>query len=300
MKNLLPLFFLIFTISCTEKKQEIKNKANLKAEIQNVIKDKNATIGVSILGFEKPFELNINGDKHLPMQSVFKFHIALAVLNLVDTGELNLNQKIFIKKSDLLENTWSPIREKYPNGNIELTLAEIIKYTVAQSDNNGCDILLKLIGGVQTVQDFTNSKAVKDFQIKYNEEKMHQDWNAQYENYSSTNSLVNVLKAFYNDKIVSKSSTDFLMKILVGTTTGQNKLKALLPKTAIIAHKTGSSGKNDAGLTGAENDMGIVTLPNGNHYAICVFVSNSKETEAINCKIIADISKLVYENLKDN
>ncbi len=46
------------------------------------------------------------------MQSVFKFHIALAVLDLVDQGKLSLDQKVFIKKSELLPNTWSPIRKK--------------------------------------------------------------------------------------------------------------------------------------------------------------------------------------------
>jgi beta-lactamase class A len=283
MKNLTLLFLLISTISCSQKKEA--EKPNLKAEIQKITKDKNATIAVSLLGIDFPFEFNNeNAEKKLPMQSVFKFHIALAVLNLVDQRKLNLEQKILIKKTDLLENTWSPIREKYPNGNIEMTLAEIINYTVSQSDNNGCDILLKLIGGTKTVQNFMNSKGVKDFQVKFNEEQMHQDWKAQYENFSSTNSIVNLLKLFYEDKIVSKLSTDFLMKIMLGTSTGKNKLVALLPKNIAVAHKTGSSGKNDAGLTGAENDMGIVTLPSGKHYAICVFVSDSKETEAVNCQ----------------
>ncbi|SFH82768.1 class A beta-lactamase, subclass A2 [Halpernia frigidisoli] len=290
MKNLLYLFIIIFTTSCAQKKED------LESQINKIIAGKNATVGVSILGIDKPFVLNMNGEKHLPMQSVFKFHIALAVLNLVDEGKLDLIQKILVKKTDLLENTWSPIREKYPNGNVELTLAEIIKYTVAQSDNNGCDILLKLIGGTKTVQGFINSKGVKDFQIKFNEEEMHQDWKAQYENYSSTNSIVKLLKDFHGGKIVSKSSTDFLMKIMIGTSTGTNKLIAFLPENIIIAHKTGSSGKNNAGITGAENDMGIVTLPNGNHYAICVFVSNSKETEEVNCKMIADISKLTFDH----
>ena len=293
MKNVLFFFLIIFATSCAQ------NKPDLETQIHKITAGKSATVGVSVLGIEKPFELNSNCEKYLPMQSVFKFHIALAILNLVDEGKLRLNQTILIKKTDLLENTWSPIREKYPNGNVKLSLAEIIKYTVAQSDNNGCDLLLKLVGGTKTVQDFMNKKGVNDFQIKFTEAQMHQDWKAQYENYSSTNSIVQLLKGFQEDKIVSKSSTDFLMKIMAETSTGKNKLAALIPENIKIAHKTGSSGKNDAGLTGAENDIGIVTLSNGNHYVICVFVSNSKETEEVNCKIIADISKLTFEHLKN-
>ena len=293
MKIIIFIFSLIFATSCAQ------NEYNLEAQINEITAGKNATVGVSVLGIEKHFELSINGEKRLPMQSVFKFHIALAVLNLVDEKKLNLNQKILIKKTDLLENTWSPIREKYPKGNMELSLAEIIKFTVAQSDNNGCDVLLKLLGGTKTVQNFMNKKGVKDFQIKYNEAQMHQDWKAQYENYSSTNSIVKLLKDFQEGKIIAKSSRDFLIEIMAETSTGTNKLVAFLPKNITVAHKTGSSGKNDVGLTGAENDMGIVTLPNGKHYAICVFVSNSKESEEVNYKIIADVSKLIYDYLLD-
>jgi len=269
--------------------------SQLEQKISSFTKDKKATVGVSVLGFENGFKYNKNGDRKLPMQSVFKFHIASAVLDLVDHGKLKLDQKIFIKKSDLLENTWSPLRDKYPAGNVEVPLSEIIDNTVALSDNNGCDILLQLIGGTQTVQKFMDSKGVKGFQIKYNEAEMHQDWNAQYENYSTTNSAVQVLKKLYDGKLLSKQSTEFLMNIMLGTKTGVNKMIEQLPKNTPVARKTGSSGKNDQGLTGAENEIGIITLPNGKHYALAVFVSNSTESNEANCKMISDISKAVWD-----
>lgn len=268
----------------------------LDKKINLIIKDKKATIAVSVLGFEDDFNFNKNGEKKLPMQSVFKFHIAAAVLDLVDKGKLSLDQKILLDKSNLLENTWSPLRDKYKDKNEEVPLSEIIDQTVAMSDNNGCDILLNLIGGTQTVQKFMDSKGIKGFQIKYNEEVMHKDWNAQYENYSTTNSAVQVLKKFYDRKLLSKNSTGYLMKVMLGTKTGLNKMVEQLPENTPVARKTGASGKNKDGLTGAENEIGIVTLPNGKHYAIALFVSNSTETDAVNCKIISDISKTVWDH----
>lgn len=267
----------------------------LDQKINSIIKDKKATVGISVLGFEDGFTYNKNADKKLPMQSVFKFHIAAAVLDYVDKGKLSLDQKIHLDKSNLLENTWSPLRDKYPNGNIDVTLSEILELTVARSDNNGCDIMLSLLGGTQTVQKFMDTKGVKGFQIKYNEAEMHKDWNVQYENYSTTRSAVDALKKFYEGKLLSKKSTDYLMKVMLSTSTGLNKLVEQLPKNTPVARKTGASGKNAAGLTGAENEIGIVTLPNGKHYAIAVFVSNSTETDAVNCKIVSDLSKTVWD-----
>ena len=100
---------------------------------------------------------------------------------------------------------------------------------------------------------------------------------------------------FFDGKVLSKNSTSFLMKTMIETTTGTTKIVAQLPKGTPVAHKTGSSGKDEKGLTIAENDIGIITLPNGKHYAISVFVSDSMETEETNTKMIADISKRVFD-----
>ena len=292
MKKLTILFLLISIFSFAQ-------KAELKKEISKITEGKKATVAVSVLGIDFPFQYNNNNaEKKLPMQSVFKYHIALAVLDLVDQGKLSLDQKVLIKKSELLPNTWSPIREKNPEGNFEMPISELIEYSVAMSDNVGCDVLLRLIGGPKVVHDFLISKGAKDTQIVYNEEVMQSAWKNQYENYTTMKSATKLLKDFYKGKILSKKSTEFLLGVMYRTSTGLNKIVEQLPKYAKVAHKTGSSGKNDAGLTGAENDIAIITLPNGKTYAIAIFVSDSTESYDVNCKMISDISKVVFETLE--
>ena len=292
MKKLTILFLLISIFSFAQ-------KAELKKEISKITEGKKATVAVSVLGIDFPFQYNNNNaEKKLPMQSVFKYHIALAVLDLVDQGKLSLDQKVFIKKSELLPQTWSPIREKNPEGNFEMPISELIEYSVAMSDNVGCDVLLRLIGGPKVVHDFLISKGAKDTQIVYNEEIMQSEWKNQYENYTTMKSATRLLKDFYKGKILSKKSTEFLLAVMYRTSTGLNKIVEQLPKYAKVAHKTGSSGKNDAGLTGAENDIAIITLPNGKTYAIAIFVSDSTESYDVNCKMISDISKVVFEILE--
>lgn len=289
MKKITTIFLLISAFASAQ-------KLSLEQKISSITKGKQATVGVSVLGFENNLKYNQNGDKKLAMMSAFKFHVACTALDLVDKGKLSLDQKVFIKKSELY-NTWSPYKTKYPEGNRDATLSEIIDYTVALSDNNLCDILIELVGGTQAVQKFMDSKGVKDFQIKHSERGMALNgWDSLYENYTTPNSTVQLLKKFYDGKLLSKKSTDFLMNSMLGTKTGANKIVEQLPKGTPAAHKTGSSSIKDNILTIAENDMGIITLPNGKHYAIAVYVSNSKESEAENCKIISDISKAVWDN----
>lgn len=273
----------------------VLSQQDLKSTLEYIIKDKKATVGVSVWHLENGDTLSINGNKHLPMQSVFKLHIAMATLDLVDKGKLKLDQKIILTKKNLRQNTWSPLREKYPNGNVEVPLSELVEYSVSQSDNNACDIILELIGGTKIVQNYMNRIGVKDFQIVANEQTMHRILDIQYQNYSSANAANSVLRKLYSELILSKKSKEYLIKILENTTTGPNRLRGELPQNTIVAHKTGTSYTDDKGKTAATNDIGVITLQNGQHVIVSVFVSDSYENEKTNEKIIADIARASFD-----
>ena len=81
---------------------------------------------------------------------------------------------------------------------------------------------------------------------------------------------------------------------MTNTVTGPNKIKGLLPKGTLVAHKTGYSGAKD-GVVAATNDIGVVQLPNGEAFAIAVFVTNSRENEKTNDGLIAQISKAAWD-----
>jgi beta-lactamase class A len=287
--SLVAIFFSLLTYSVFAQTDLLRQK------ITQIISEKKATVGLLVSGFEKSDTLSINGDRHFPLQSVFKFHIGLAVLDRIEKKKLALDQKIFIKKSDLSPDLYSPIREKYPEGNIEMTLAEILRYTVAESDNSGCDILLKLIGGAKEVNNYIHSLGISDVNIQNSEAEIQKEWSIQFNNYTSPKAANQLLLSVYRNrnKLFSKENYDFIWKVMTETSTGKNRLKGLLPAGTVVAHKTGTSGTKD-GVMAAVNDIGIITLPNGKYYAISVFVSNSHESIETNEKIIADVSKVVW------
>jgi len=230
------------------------------------------------------------------MQSTFKFHIAAAMLAAIDKGQYKLEQKILLTPADLLENTWSPIRDTYQVGD-SISIAEIIKYTVSQSDNNGCDIMIRLLGGTQSIQRFIDSIGITDFRIVANEADMHSNDTIQFSNSTTPLSATATLIKLYENQplILQKSSYDFLWKVMTETSTGANRLRALLPPHTQVAHKTGSSGKNKQGIYDAINDIGIIFLPDGQPLYISIYITNSRESEATTERIMADIAKLCYD-----
>ncbi|WP_316817548.1 class A beta-lactamase, subclass A2 [Pedobacter nyackensis] len=290
----LCLFFLIAFASFFS--VEVCGQARtLQQKMETIINGKKADVGVSVLYLEKRRSVSVNGDRHYPMQSVYKFHLALAVLHQVDKGKFRLNEKILVKKSDLLPDTWSPLRDKYPAGNVSLPLSEIIKFSVSWSDNNACDILFRLLGGPNKVHQYIAGLGIKDCAIVATEEEMHKDDKVQFLNWSTPKSVNTLLEKFCRGQVLKKNTGDFLMKVMEETTTGANKIKGLLPLGTVVAHKTGSSGMNKEGITAASNDAGIVTLRNGKKMIITVFVSMSKEREEENDRIIAELAKAAWE-----
>ena len=284
---------LILFITCQISAQKTDS---LRQKIQQIISTKNVIVGISIIGNKGQDTLSINGERHFPMQSVFKFHIALAVLSQIDKGTLSLNQQIKIDKKDLLPNLYSPIRDDYPNG-ATLTISKILEYTVSESDNVGCEVLLRLIGGAKVVEGYFLKNNFKDISIKVNEEEQQANWELQFQNWTTPKVANETLASFYYNKkkLLSKKSYNLIWKLMKETGTGKKRLKGQLPEHTIVAHKTGSSGANKEGLTAAVNDIGIIFLPNGKHFFISVFVTNSTENADTNEKIIADISKATWD-----
>lgn len=270
---------------------------SLRKTIERIATAKNATVGVAIMDKNGNDTISINGNKHLPMQSVFKFHIGLCMLSEIDKGNFSLDQKIKIAKKDLLPGLYSPIRDKYPKG-ATLTIAEILTYTVSQSDNVGCDVLLKLLGGPQAIEDYFTKNGFTDIAIKINEETMQNNWDLQFLNWTTAKSANRILKAFFDNsnQLLSQKSYDFIWQVMRETITGTNRLKGQLPAGTVVAHKTGTSGTHQkTGIAAATNDIGIVFLPNGGYFFISVLVANSKEDAATNERIIADIARASWD-----
>ena len=292
-KRFLITGLLCFFIACHTSAQTI---GSFKQKIQQIISSKNAVVGVAITGNNGADTLSVNGERHFPMQSVFKFHIALVVLSQVAEGKLSLNHKILIGKKDLLPNLYSPIRDEYPNGTT-MTLLKVLEYAVSQSDNVACDILLQLVGGPHAVEEYFIKNNFRDVSIKINEQTQQADWDLQYQNRTTPKAANDVLESFYYNKkkLLSKEHHKLIWKLMRETSTGKKRLKGALPADTIVAHKTGTSGVNKDGLTAAVNDIGVVFLPDGRYFFISVFVTDSKENLETNERIISDISKAAWD-----
>ena len=72
-------------------------------------------------------------------------------------------------------------------------------------------------------------------------------------------------------------------------------MKKLLHEETKIAHKTGTGSTNKENMTYAVNDVGIITLPNGKHLALSIFVNEAYSDFDVLETVVAQSAKVIYD-----
>ena len=274
-----------------------KEHGELTSSIDSILLDKEATVGVAVLTPQGKLII-VNDTVSYPLMSVFKFHIALAVLDKMNRQNTPLDTLLFIPKHQLRPNTYSPLREAKFGQDFNISMAELLEYSVSHSDNNACDILIEYAGGADVINQYIKGLGIANTTIAVTEEEMGREQGNARMNHAFPSAVAQLMKLFVEQPLFDEVYKEFLIQTMIKTSTGKDKLKALLPAEAVVGHKTGSSNRTDAGIKIADNDAGFVRLPDGQIYYIVVFVKDSGEEDAVNARIIAEVSRKVYEYIE--
>lgn len=269
----------------------------LNIKLNWLLVNKDAEIGIAIIKNQK--EWIIGSNNSLPMLSVFKYFVALKVLDKSEKEKISLSKEIIVNKNMINENLYSPMLDKYTIFPFKISISELLKYMIAESDNNACDILIEYAGTTEEIQKYIHSAGFVNVEISETELEMNKEIEKQYLNKAHPIDVIKIMKSVRDRNVLSDDSRKFLDKIMINTITGNNKLKAGLPQNVILGHKTGSSSRKSNGIKIADNDAGYVFLPNGDIYYIAVMIKDSKMSDDENAKLISNISKITYAYLKN-
>lgn len=269
--------------------------SDLQKRIEAIAAKAKGKVGVAATVLETGEQVFLNQSERFPMQSVYKLPIATAILRQIDDGRLKLEQIVSVEKSDFVrQGQRSPLRDANPNGT-KISLAELLRLAVAESDGTASDVLMRVAGGANEVGKYLNELKVEEVTVADSEKEIGRDWATQYRNWATPAGALALLRALHEGRALSETSRTLILKILAESTPGANRLKKLLPPGTVVAHKTGTGGTNKDGVTSATNDIGIINLPNERHLAIAVFVSDSPADETTRERVIAEIARAAWD-----
>mgnify|MGYP000974215719 CR=1 FL=1 len=286
-------------------KSATKDSANppltnvLTDSISQIVSACPGEIGVAVIVNNRD-TVKVNNKSVYPMMSVFKVHQALALCNDFDNKGISLDTLVNINRDKLDPKTWSPMLKDYSGPVISLTVRDLLRYTLTQSDNNASNLMFKDMVNVAQTDSFIATLIPRSsFQIAYTEEEMSADHNKAYSNYTSPLGAAMLMNRLFTEGLIDDEKQSFIKNTLKECKTGVDRIAApLLDKEGVvIAHKTGSGYVNENGVLAAHNDVAYICLPNNISYTLAVFVKDFKGNESQASQYVAHISAVVYSLL---
>jgi len=248
-------------------------------------------IACSLPGVALDCDLDPHG--HPPMQSTFKFPLAMAVLHQVELGKLQLDQPIHFFKSDRYK-TVSPVQDEFSEADVDIPVRKLLKVMAEESDNIASDLLLRTIGGPEALQQYLDSLGLAIHQ-QDSEHTLHLDQTLQYRNYAEPAAMVTLLRLFADHSPLTPEHTALLNSWLLESPSTPHRIKGLLPPGTPVAHKSGSSGVEN-GMIPATNDVALITLPDGRRLALAIFLTDAHTTDQDACdSILARAARAIYD-----
>lgn len=250
-------------------------------KFEQLEKKYDARLGVYAIDTGTKKTVEFREDERFAYTSTFKALAAGAVLQQNSIEELN---KIVTYTSDDLV-TYSPITEKYVDTG--MTLKDISEAAIRYSDNTAGNLLFKELGGPEGFE--TSLKKLGD-QVT-NAERIETGLNeavpGETRDTSTPKALANDLQAYALGEVLTHEKQTMLVDWLKRNTTGDNLIRAGVPKGWEVGDKTGGGGY------GTRNDIAIVWPPNREPIVIAILSSRDKQDATYNDELIAQASEVV-------
>jgi beta-lactamase class A len=270
----------------------------LQSRLKAMTDGAQGTVGLAVVHIESGKTISINGDTQLPLYSVFKLPLAIAVLKDVEEGRLRLDQQVHVTPEEIVPG--APENTALWQKPVDYSISQLIDVSIARSDNTSTDKLLALAGGPAKVTERMLSLGFTSLDIHATVAEYAKT--RESPNVGAADDLAKLLAQLHQGKLLQPDQQNLLIGFMQRATTGMRRLRGDLPSGTMVADKTGS-GERDAATRApkATNDVGIIALPSGRgHLAIAVLVSESKLPDTAQEKLIAQVARAAYDAYSTN
>jgi beta-lactamase class A len=300
--------------------------AELQATLEHIAAGYREPVGIAVSDVTAGWTAQVLGEETFPQQSVSKLWVALAVMQAVDERRLSLDQTVVMHADDR-SVFYQPLasRIRGPNG-LPITLADLLRHALIESDNSANDMLIREVGGAGVVTQNIADKHLAGLAVGGTERDVQTrtaglEWKPEYgqtwifkqarallpddvrdqalasylanpPDGASPVGIVTALSELKRGELLSRSSTDFMLGLMGEARTGQLRLRAGMEPGWSLAHKTGT-GPDWRGASVGINDVGLMTAPDGHTYAVAVMVRQTSQPPSSRHRLMAGVARAV-------
>ncbi|BCA60027.1 serine hydrolase [Sphingomonas sp. HMP6] len=300
--------------------------AALAASVASLVRGFDGRVGVAVRSIDQGWTVDSNGDLRLPQQSVSKLWVAMTVLDLRDSGRLQLDDPVTVRREDLtLFHQPIAALVKGEDG-YQTTVGGLLQRALTMSDNTANDRLLRFVGGPSAVRAFLQRKGLDNIRFGPGERLLQAQtagltWKpdfargnafaqaraklptldriAAFERYISDPpdgaapiAIANALARLKRGDLLTKASSEYLIGTMESSHTGKQRMRGAVPPGWSFGHKTGT-GQDLGRRTAGYNDVGLLIAPDGRSYAIAVMIGDTPksipERQALMQAVVASV-----------
>lgn len=298
MKRCAIILFAVCGISCHTLSKFSQEEANTNKLKNNIEKEFAKTPGDFAMAFkncQNGETILINAKENFHAASTMKTPVMIEVFKQAKAGNFSLDDSILIKNNfkSIVDSSLYNLdagsdgqTELYRHIGEKSTLFHLLYEMIIASSNLSTNLIIQLVDAKKVTQTMRDLGA-EDIQILrgVEDEKAFQKG---LNNTTTAYDLMIIFDHIANGTAVDKASSDKMISILLDQEYNEI-IPALLPTNVKVAHKTGS-------ITGVQHDSGIIFLPDGRKYVLVLLSKNLKD-EKTGVKILAEISRMVYEKV---
>jgi beta-lactamase class A len=300
--------------------------AAFQAELQRLADSYGEPVGIAVTDVAQGWTAQVAGEDTFPQESVSKLWVALAVMQAVDDGSLHLDQSVVMLPEDR-SVFYQPLasRIRGPNG-LAITLADLLRHALIESDNSANDKLIRELGGAGVVTQAIVKKGLHGVAVGGTERDMQTrtaglTWQPDYGHTwifkqaraqlpdevrdralaayladppdgATPVGIATALAQLKRGELLSRASTDFMLGLMGEARTGSMRLRGGLQRGWTLAHKTGT-GPDWRGASVGINDVGLLTAPDGRTYAVAVMIRQTKAPAGARHRIMQSVTRAV-------
>ena len=138
---------------------ELQKSGKLEDQLTAIELKSGGRLGFAMMDSTGAILASYRPQERFAMCSTFKTLLAAATLNRVDQGKLSLRRRVSYTEADLLD--YAPVVKSHFNaktGKGMMTVDQLIKAIMVESDNSAANLLLKELGGPASVTAFARNQ----------------------------------------------------------------------------------------------------------------------------------------------
>lgn len=298
----------------------------LEARVRELGRSFEGVVGIAVRDVDGDgWMTSWNGRRFFPQQSVSKFWVAITALQAADAGRLDLSERATLHREDLTLFHQPVAADIGPNG-YTTTLDNFMFRALTTSDNTCNDMVLRHAGGPAAVRAMLERNRLEGVRFGPGErllqagiaglqwtpafsvgnafsqarENVPADRRRQaFEHYiddpvdgATPEGVTAGLARLQSGNLLSPRSTERLLSILTQVRTGPQRLSGGLAPGWRIAHKTGT-GQVLGSVQAGYNDIGILTSPEGRHYAVAVMIGRTSTPLPTRMQLMQNVTRAV-------